>query len=348
LRSLIEGVKELKMHRQRRETFVGQLLQAAAATVRDRSRAAWTLYVVIEGWGQLLLFALLGLLLFALPGILPLDAPTRSGFVLAILFGIWPLSGFLIWLPTLAEGRVALQQVKALDEELSEAGSNDEAASRPAFGEGWQRLELAGVVHAYHREGEEGGFVLGPLDLTLSRGSVLFLVGGNGSGKTTLAKLLIGLYAPEAGDILVDGRAVTDGNREDYRQLFSVVFSDGYLFEDLLGLGQSELDGRARTYLSRLRLDHKVRIEQGRLSTVDLSQGQRKRLALLTAYLEDRPIYLFDEWAADQDPAFKEVFYTQLLAEFKARGKTVVVITHDDRYFGVADRILKLEDGKLI
>src|SRR5262249_16719704 len=156
--------------------------------------------VVIEGWGQLLLFVLLGLLLFALPGVLPADAATRSGFVLAILFGIWPLSGFLIWLPTLAEGRVALQQVKALDEELSELGRKEEAASAPAFGDGWQRLELVGVVHAYHREAEEGGFVLGPLDLTLSRGTILFLVGGNGSGKTTLAKLLLGLYVPEAGE----------------------------------------------------------------------------------------------------------------------------------------------------
>jgi putative ATP-binding cassette transporter len=173
-------------------------------------------------------------------------------------------------------------------------------------------------------------------------------VGGNGSGKTTLAKLLAGLYIPESGEIRLNGQLITDDLREHYRQYFSVVFSDFFLFESLLGLDDSELDSKARDYLSKLQLEHKVNLENGVLSTTDLSQGQRKRLALLTAYLENRPIYIFDEWAADQDPLFKEIFYYQLLPELKARNKTVVVISHDDRYYHVADRIVKLDFGEIV
>jgi len=203
------------------------------------------------------------------------------------------------------------------------------------------------VTHTYHREQSEYNFVLGPVNLSLRPGELVFLVGGNGSGKTTLAKLLVGLYQPESGTICLNGQPVTDANREAYRQLFSVVFSDFYVFEQLLGLVTPELDTQARYYLIRFHLDHKVRVTEGVLSTTELSQGQRKRLALLNAYLEDRPCYVFDEWAADQDPLFKELFYTRLLPELQARGKLVVVITHDDKYFHLADRLLKLEDGRL-
>jgi len=146
----------------------------------------------------------------------------------------------------------------------------------------------------------------------------------------------------------LNGEAVADDGRERYRQHFAAVFSEFYLFDRLLGVETADVDARARAYLSALHLTHKVKVTDGVLSTTELSRGQRKRLALLTAYLEDRPIYVFDEWAADQDPQFKEIFYRQLLPELKARGKTVLVISHDDRYFPVADRILRLEDGRLI
>jgi len=184
--------------------------------------------------------------------------------------------------------------------------------------------------------------------LTLTPGELVFLVGGNGSGKSTLAKIITGLYPPEKGEVRLDGKLITDKSRDDYRQLFSAVFSDFYLFESLLGMKARDLDTQAREYLVELHLDHKVKVRHGQFSTTDLSHGQRKRLALLTAYLENRPFYLFDEWASDQDPHFKEIFYTQLLPELKARGKAVLVITHDDRYFHLADRVIKLDYGKVV
>lgn len=194
---------------------------------------------------------------------------------------------------------------------------------------------------------EEQSFLLGPVDLTFHPGELVFIVGGNGSGKTTLAKIILGLYVPESGEIRRAGQVITDDNREEYRQSFAAVFSDAFIFQTLFGLDSSALSSEARHYLEKLHLEQKVKVENGSFSTVDLSQGQRKRLALLAAYMEDRPIYFFDEWAADQDPVFKKIFYYELLPELKARGKTIFVISHDDHYFHVADRIVKLDYGQI-
>jgi putative ATP-binding cassette transporter len=231
---------------------------------------------------------------------------------------------------------------------LSAHGTDDDTLRAASPDTTWRELRFASVLHAYRREGEPMDFVLGPLTLTFAPGEIVFIIGGNGSGKTTFIKLLTGLYAPEAGTILLDGRAVTLDTSDAYRQHFSVVFADFFLFDELLGLTTPTIDDQARRYLDRLKLADKVRIENGRLSTIELSQGQRKRLALLTAYLEDRPVYVFDEWAADQDPYFKNIFYLQLLPELKAQGKTIFVISHDERYYHLADRTIKLEDGQVV
>jgi putative ATP-binding cassette transporter len=194
---------------------------------------------------------------------------------------------------------------------------------------------------------EEPGFLLGPLSLSLRPGEITYIVGGNGSGKSTLAKLITGLYTPQTGTIYLNGVAITEANQEWYRQHFSAIFSDFYLFDRYLGFNHAGLDQEVETYLKQLQLDHKVQVKDGMLSTTRLSQGQRKRLALLTAYLEDRPIYLFDEWASDQEPRFRDLFYKEILVKLKERGKTVIVITHDDRYFHLADHIIKLDYGKV-
>ncbi|MEY2931379.1 MAG: hypothetical protein RL033_2128, partial [Pseudomonadota bacterium] len=161
------------------------------------------------------------------------------------------------------------------------------------------------------------------------------------------AKLLVGLYAPESGHIELNGVPVEADGREAYRQSFSAVFSDFHLFDKLLCLAQVGLDERALQLLRSLELERHVLVQDGSFSTTQLSLGQRKRLALLVARLEDRPVYVFDEWAADQDPAYKDVFYRELLPELRAQGKAVLVITHDDQYFHLADSCLRLEDGRL-
>jgi putative ATP-binding cassette transporter len=343
-RGMTEGAKELKLHGERRRAFFG-LLEVTATQLRRLIVSARTHFSLAGNWGVALFFLVIGLLLF-LPQMSHETTEAKTGFTLILLFIRGPLQLVLNMATQIGQGNVALEKIEklglTLPPEPSESG--DPEPARP----GWQRLDLVGVCHAYEREGEETSFTLGPIDVTLRPGELVFLVGGNGSGKTTLAKLLTGLYLPEAGDILLNGERVTDERREHYRQHFAAVFSEFHLFDSLLGIETPDLDAQARRYLSELHLAHKVKVKEGALSTTDLSRGQRKRLALLTAYLEDRPLYVFDEWAADQDPQFKEIFYHHLLPDLKARGKAVVVISHDDRYFPVADRILRLEDGRLI
>lgn len=195
---------------------------------------------------------------------------------------------------------------------------------------------------------DDSGFHLGPLNLVFEPGQISFVIGGNGSGKSTLAKLITGLYVPRTGSISLGDERIDHENIEWFRQNSSAVFTDFHLFEDYLGFDRPGIDDEVRGYLEELQIADKVTVQDGRLSTIALSQGQRKRLALLTAMLEDRQIYVFDEWAADQEPRFREVFYTEILAGLKRRGKTVIVITHDDRYFDYADQIVKLDFGAMV
>ncbi|HVR08691.1 MAG TPA: cyclic peptide export ABC transporter [Thermoanaerobaculia bacterium] len=348
LRGLTEGGKELMIHARRRRSFLERVVEPAVESLRLHSVAGGTIYAAANSWGQTLFFVLIGLVLFELPALAGSEARVLGGFTLGILYLMTPFDTLLNLLPEFGRAAIAAKKVEQLGTSL-EAGSpaSDALELMDRAKLSWSKLELVGVTHTYFTDADDEPFTLGPLDLSFRSGELVFIMGGNGSGKTTLAKLLIGLYPPESGTLRLDGCRITDQGREAYRQLFSVVFSDFFLFETLLGLESQHLDEQARQHLVALQLERKVKVVGGKLSTLDLSQGQRKRLALLTAYLEDRPIYLFDEWAADQDPHFKEIFYLQLLPSLRARGKTVFVISHDDLYCHVADRILKLDYGRI-
>jgi putative ATP-binding cassette transporter len=346
-RGLTEGIKELKLHRERRLAFQREGIESTTAAFQKHNVTAEHNFIIAQSWTHFLFFTLIGLLVFLLPKIDNLEKSTLTGYVITILYLMGPLAGVLSSLSIFSRASVSFQKVETMGLSLAQKSSEQPLSEGAMFSE-VEELELLGVTHSYHNEKDDSQFVLGPIDLTLRKGDLVFLVGGNGSGKSTLAKIICGLYPPESGALTLNGKLITDKNRDAYRQCFSAVFSDFYLFDNLLGLEAKDLDAQAQEYLDQLHLTHKVKIRQGVFSTTSLSQGQRKRLALLTAYLENRPFYLFDEWASDQDPIFKEIFYTRLLPELKARGKTVLVITHDDRYFEVADRIIKLDFGKLV
>ncbi|PSN15445.1 ABC transporter ATP-binding protein [filamentous cyanobacterium CCT1] len=342
-RSLIEGIKELKLHYLGRQDFFAIDLQQTARQVRHYNQKGLSLFAVLDSWGKFIYFFAVGLVLFALPNWIGISPNTRVAYVLTFTYLLGPMENLVNKLPLLGQASVALDKLKTLGLTIQQPA----AASAPPPIQSWQQLELKSVTHAYRTDLDATEFTLGPVDLTVHPGELIFIIGGNGSGKSTLAKVLTGLYQPQSGEIWLDRQPITEENQEWYRQHFSVVFSDFYLFERLLGVSGDADDSKAQDYLEKLNLSHKVRVEQGKFSTVDLSQGQRKRLALLSAYMENRPIYLFDEWAADQDPAFKQVFYTQFLPDLKAQGKTVFVISHDDHYFYVGDRILKLNYGQV-
>jgi putative ATP-binding cassette transporter len=346
--SLTGGIKELKLNRRRREAFISDALEPTASSFQRYNVSGQAIYTVAASWGQLLSFIVIGLLIFILPVFINISEHVLTGYALALLFMTTPLQGIMLSAPNLGRANIALKNVEELGLQLSSQSIEVDARAPIEMRASWRSFEMINVSHQYRQEGQEHNFVLGPINLEFGPGETIFLTGGNGSGKTTFAKILTGLYAPETGEIRLDGQPVTDKNRVDFRELFAAVFSDFHLFDSLLGLGGPELDYRAQDYLTQLQLNHKVEITGGKLSTIELSQGQRKRLALLTAFLEDRPIYVFDEWAADQDPMFKKFFYYDLLRELKTRGKTVFVISHDDRYYDVGDRLLKFENGQLL
>jgi putative ATP-binding cassette transporter len=347
-KDLTEGVKELKLHSRRRHVFLSQVLRDTAAARSKHLLSAFNFHGMANSLGQMLVFAAIGLILFSYSGGHS-GIAIPAGSIITLLYISSALQFVMNELPYIISADIALQRLDGLTRQLEGPGVMElqqDVATDIALR--CERLALKAVTHAYHSKQAKEAFTLGPIDINLKAGELVLVAGGNGSGKTTLAKIITGLYPAETGELLLDGQPITEENREFYRQHFSAIFYDFHLFESLLGLEKPDLDVHARERLARLQLNGVVTIENGVLSTTQLSQGQRKRLALLTATLEDRPIYVFDEWAADQDPEFKDFFYRELLSDLKAKGKLVIIICHDDHYFDVADRMIKLESGKVI
>ena len=349
-RGLTEGTKELMLSSPRREAFVGSLGECADSQ-RGLRMTANMILGGVNAWGQLLTFVVIGGLLLFGQRMGGVDHPDLARYVVVLIYIMTPLQVFLNTMPQLGQANAAVSKIDEMGFSLRPSAMATNALDDNGLPDTeWRALKLDSVTYSYtHADGEDGRyeFSLGPIDLEFQPGSLVFLIGGNGCGKTSLAKLLLGFYSPESGSILLDGTAINPENNEGYQRYFSAVFSDFFLFDELLGVNGADVGERVKSYLKELNLEKKVRLEDGAWSTTSLSQGQRKRLALLVAYLEDRQIYLFDEWAADQDPAFKNVFYEALLPELKNRGKTVFVISHDDHYYRVADRIIKMSDGQV-
>ena len=347
IRTVTEGAKELKLHRQRRIAFINEDLQTTASKYKHYKIKGITAFAFAGSLGTVLFFVPVGLILFVFPQLNTVSTATISSYALALLYLINPIGEVVTSLPQIAQANIALNKIESLGISLSEKVTEPNFPTGSDFESNWTSLELVNVNHAYGGDSEEHQFTLDNINLKFEPGELVFIVGGNGSGKSTLAKLITGLYVPDNGKILFNNLPVTDDNREWYRQQFSVVFYDFYLFARLLGIEENR-ETEIQDYLTLLELERKVTVKDGVFSTTNLSQGQRKRLALLTAYLENRPIYVFDEWASDQDPVFKEIFYNKLLPELKQRGKTVIAISHDDRYFDKCDRLIKLDYGRIV
>ena len=346
-RAITEGAKELRVNRDRRLNVYGTLLSGAADQIADLKIRAMRLFFGASAVGMTLFFVVIGVILL-LQSRLGVAANVVSGFVIVLLYVRGPVESLAGGLPALIQARISFQRIAELSSQFTNREARlldaaDAAGSPPEI----RSIELRGATWVFAPVGDQPPFELGPLDLKIERGETLFVIGENGSGKTTLIKLLLGLYPAGEGALYLNGEPVTHERMDDYRQIFSAVFSDYHLFDDLVVREPALLD-RADAYLKQFEIAHKVQIKDGAFSTVDLSTGQRKRLALIHAMLEQRPVMMFDEWAADQDPTFRRVFYTGFLPELKRQGKTLIVVSHDDRYFDMADRVIRLENGKII
>ncbi len=342
------GLKELKLSGAKRREFIRDTIYREATDFRGHSLRGVTFYNVANVVGYAILLGAIGLVI-ASTAEGEVTKRVGTGFVLVLWFIGTPLEAILQWAPAFGRAKVSLERIGTLRGLFAGAecpGSKEYVGigpSRPPAA-----IELRGVSYRYPSDVQDEAFVLGPIDLTIEAGQVIILSGGNGSGKSTLAKLICGLYTPIAGEVLYGNQPITQLTQDAYREHFAAVFADFHLFEKLYGLDGKDVDIKAVQYLERLRLAKKVTISDGQLSTIKLSSGQRRRLALLTAQLEDRAIYLFDEWASDQDPSFKRMFYEEIVPDLKARGKTVMIVTHDERFFSVGDRVVALQDGRIL
>ncbi|TMN43464.1 cyclic peptide export ABC transporter [Pseudoalteromonas sp. S2755] len=341
--AITDGIKELKLNRSKRAFFKLEVLHPAIDALRKERIEGVSILHMASSWGGFLIFTFIGGALYFLSQQTGEESQRiMSGFALLFLYMLTPLETLLANIPRAFAAQASANTIKTLTDELM----SDDGNSVQVFKQ-FNRIQLHALCHRYYHEQSDDIFSLKPIDLEFKQGELIYLVGGNGSGKTTFAKVLCGLYEADEGEIVVDNQPISGAGLDAYRQLFSTVFGDYYLFDRLLNVPCDQLERKGNELIRKLNLHHKVSIESGRFTTQRLSQGQRKRLALVVAYLEDRPFYLFDEWAADQDPVFKDVFYRELLPELRNKGKTILVITHDDKYFSLADRLLKMENGCL-
>lgn len=342
LQAMVFGIKELKANNRRAVDFMYEVLLPADTKMRERLIRGSDILGGAHTWGRLSLLIGIGLLIFVWPKIWPVSSETLMGYTLTILYLTNPLDSILGWLPAFNQATISLSKIQSLGLMADNSDTPVVSIAEKSF----KSISLQDVCYRYEPANKtDCGFSLGPINLTMRPGEVLFIVGGNGSGKTTLAKLLTGLYSPQAGEILLDKQVVDASGMADYRQLFSTVFVEGHVFDRLLGI---ELDQQLlQFWAGMLDVADKVDFHTGHLRVTQLSRGQHKRLAMLVACMDQRPVFVFDEWAAEQDPVFKDVFYRQIVPELTMTGRTVVAITHDDRYFFAADRIVKLVEGRM-
>jgi putative ATP-binding cassette transporter len=343
---LIAGGKELRLNERRHAGILADIKQQAFHG-RELSEAALRRHSLASSWAQVSFF----LVVASVIGMSQYHFGVSSRqTALTIVFGLLFLKGaidtLLTLTPSLRKAEVAVARVEKLGIEMKADFRKSDDTSLPiehpptAF----ERVRFVNVSYTY--SGGERAFTLGPISFEVRNGETLFITGDNGAGKTSLLKLLSGLYTPTSGRIELDGLHVAPKDTGPYRQMFSAIFQDFHVFERLENNAASNLD-LARQYLQEFGLDQCVSINDSGLAFGSLSRGQQKRLALIVSLLEDKPIYLFDEWAADQDPQFRGYFYKVLLPRLRREGRTVIAVTHDVGWHQYADRVLFIRDGGL-
>lgn len=343
---LVDGFKEVKINHRKNDDVFDRVRNVAHETesIMVRVVKRYTNHLVVS---QTLIYLILAVLVFVLPSLEWSKPETVMKLTAAVLFLVAPLETVQFAFHFNIKAKVALRSIQALEASLDRALDRNDTVQTadPARFANFQTLELRSVIFRY--PGAEHGFQIGPLNLTVERGQTTFIVGGNGCGKSTLLKVLTGLYQPLSGRILIDGQEVAPAMLPAYRELFTCVFADFHLFDQLYGM--SDLDpARVNRLLDDMGVGGKTEYRDGRFTNLDLSTGQRKRLALIASLLEDKPIHVFDEWAADQDPEFRARFYDQILPSLRAEGKTILAVTHDDRYFGQCQQLVKLDYGEFV
>lgn len=341
----IDGYKEVRINRRLSDALYAEIVAHSdrVRMARSATKRRWTIDFVII---QSLFYALVGLMTFAVPMFDHSFSDVALQATTVALFMIGPISTIAQAIPAVAETDASLGRILAIEEGLSTAASAGVVEESRPLDEPTREIALADATFTYRTADGAPGFALGPVDIAIRAGEITFITGGNGAGKTTLLRLLSGLLVPERGALLINGSVLQPEQRQAYRDGISAILSDYHLFRRLYGLDEPAPE-RLAALLDHLEIADKVAVRDGSFTTIDLSSGQRKRLALLVAELEAKPVLMLDEWAADQDPMFRRKFYEEILPGLKRPDRIVVCVTHDDRYFHMADRVIQMDEGHL-
>lgn len=343
MQDVLYGFKEIKINRAKGDGLfdVIEFILEKLHTLKIKISLN---YITITMFFEVVLYLLLATIIFVIPNITTVENAVIIKIIATILFIMSPLEKIIDSIPLFGQADIAINNINALEAKLDHKAQHYKENSL-SLGE-FEYIKFKEAIFEYKNQHEKSLFKLGTINLEIHSGQSIYIVGGNGSGKSTFIKLLLGLYLPNSGTISMNKTLLDMQNIQNYRDYFSIVLTDFHLFDKLYGLkdiNKNEVDRLLRL----MQLDQKTQFIDGGFTNKNLSTGQRKRLALIHAILEDKQIYVFDEWAADQDPEFRRYFYTTILKDLKDRGKTLIVVTHDDQYFDLADKIYKLEFGNI-
>jgi putative pyoverdin transport system ATP-binding/permease protein len=354
---LLDGFKESKLNRSKANAIIKRIdeISSKASEMRSNTQILLAQNFVFS---QTTFNLLLGTMVFVVPILSSGYSDVVQKSTTAVLFIVGPIAGLIGSIPIFENASAAAEAVMELETKLISLSNLDATKNEQAKADSnniqhsefadFKTIELREAVFRYNSPSDDPGdsFSIGPINLIVERGETLFITGGNGSGKSTLLRVLTGLYPLQSGAIFVDGNRLHTEKVQDYRELFAAVFGDFHLFSHLYGIPEEALS-EVDDWSQSLEINHKVHLNNHEFSTVDLSSGQRKRLALLTAMLEHRPILVLDEWAADQDPMFRRKFYREILHQIRAMDITIIAVTHDNRFFDAADRQQHMEEGHI-
>ena len=345
LNDTLDGFKELKINKKKTDHHLEILNEIAIDTEKLKIKTGIQ-FVIDLMFSQTSFYILLAIVTFLLPRFGHIDSELVIRIAAAILFIIGPLNNLVGAVPDFARANVAIGVLYQLENQLDDASKTYKTTVPVQKFTSFKKIQFEKTVYYYPDAEGNPLFTIGPFDMSIQQGELVFVIGGNGSGKSTFLKLLTGLYYPTSGIIKLDDLTITKKSYPPYRELYSIIFNDFHLFKILYGYKQTKDFEKLNDLLKLMKLDLKTEIIDGKFTNINLSTGQRKRLAMIVSLLDDKPICVYDEWAADQDPDFRKYFYDFLLKDLKDKGKTIIAVSHDDRYFHVADRVLKMEFGK--
>ena len=349
LTDFLDGFKEVRLNAARSMDLFEDASEVSrtAANIKINSQAETFKLIVTS---QISMYVLIGSVVFVAPQFSEaLGGLTLTKTTTALMFIVGACFGLVQSIPILLNANAAADRIEQLEIELQATASALDAAGSAAPSR-FDAIEMTGIQFRYVDKFSEATFKIGPIDFSLHPGELVFITGGNGSGKSTFLRVLAGLYPPDSGQIRLNGQQINDETRDKYRSLMSAIFFDYHLFRKLYGIPDPE-PAEVDRLLRQFRLDTKTGLTNGEFRTLDLSGGQRRRLALIVSLLEKRPILLLDEWTAEQDPEFRRKFYDELLPDLMRAGATVVVITHDDRYLNelhLPARRIHMDEGRIV